>query len=107
LKRELATAQISTSKLERKEQRIHMRLQSPDKSAAFSMLIKEKFPSLVFVSEPNAEPGESVLAFEEREQRRVRDFAVDQSLETIRNRIDQFGVREALIQRSGTDGILI
>jgi len=107
LKRELASAQIPTAKLERKEQRIHVRLQSPDKSSAFSTLVKEKFPSLVFASEPAAEPGEMVLAFEDREQRRIRDFAVDQSLETIRNRIDQFGVREALIQRSGVDGILV
>src|SRR6185295_8970936 len=107
LKRELATAQIPTAKLERKEQRIFVRLQSPDKSSAFSALVKEKFPSLVFVSEAGADPAETVLTFEDRERRRIRDFAVDQSLETIRNRIDQFGVREALIQRSGNDGILI
>jgi preprotein translocase subunit SecD len=107
LKRELATAQIATTRLERKGQRLHLRLQNPDKSAALSDLVKNKFPSLVFSSEAGTEAGEVVLAFEEREQRRIREFAVDQSLETIRNRIDQFGVREALIQRSGGDGILI
>jgi preprotein translocase subunit SecD len=32
---------------------------------------------------------------------------VDQSLETIRNRIDQFGVSEPVIQRQGQTGILI
>ena len=107
LRRELATAQIATARLERKGQRIHLRLQSPDKSTALSDLVKNKFPSLVFSSDAGTEAGEVVLAFEEREQRRVREFAVDQSLETIRNRIDQFGVREALIQRSGSDGILV
>ncbi len=69
--------------------------------------MKNRFPSLVFSSEPNAEAGETLLTFDEREQRRIREFAVDQSIETIRNRIDQFGVRESLIQRSGTDGILV
>jgi preprotein translocase subunit SecD len=107
LRRELATAQISVAKLERKGDRIHLRLQSPEKNSAFSELVKDRFPSLVLASVPDAEPGELALAFEEREQRRVREFAVDQSLETIRNRIDQFGVREALIQRTGTDGILV
>ena len=48
-----------------------------------------------------------VLTFDPREQRRIREFAVDQSIETIRNRIDQFGVREPLIQRTGTTDILI
>ncbi len=35
----------------------------------------------------------------------LRDQAVDQALETIRNRIDQFGVSEPVIQRQGTDRI--
>jgi preprotein translocase subunit SecD len=107
LRRELAAAQIATARLERKGQRIHLRLANPDKKAVFSDLVKDKFPSLVVSSATDAEAGEIVLAFEDREQRRIREFAVDQSLETIRNRIDQFGVREALIQRSGSDGILV
>jgi preprotein translocase subunit SecD len=107
LKRELAAAQIATAKMERQGDRIHLRLQSPDKSSALSELVKDKFPSLVFGPDPNGDAGEVVLAFDDREQRRIREFAVDQSIETIRNRIDQFGVREALIQRSGVDGILI
>ena len=41
------------------------------------------------------------------EIRTVRDSAVKQALETIRNRIDQFGVTEPTIQRQGEDRILI
>lgn len=104
LKRELSAAQIGTAKLERRGKEIHIQLASPDKSSALSELIKDKFPSLVFGT---GDAGEAVLTFDEREQRRIREFAVDQSIETIRNRIDQFGVREALIQKSGSDGILI
>jgi preprotein translocase subunit SecD len=36
--------------------------------------------------------------------RSVKDMAVRQALETIRNRIDQFGVAEPLIQREGLEG---
>ena len=39
--------------------------------------------------------------------RRIKQSAVDQSLETIRNRIDQFGVSEPIIQRQGDRDILI
>lgn len=39
--------------------------------------------------------------------RSLRDYAVDQSMETIRNRIDQFGVSEPIIQRQGQTNILI
>ncbi|MGE5237012.1 MAG: protein translocase subunit SecD [Acidobacteriota bacterium] len=36
--------------------------------------------------------------------RNIKDMAVRQGLETIRNRIDQFGVSEPLIQREGLEG---
>jgi preprotein translocase subunit SecD len=41
------------------------------------------------------------------EVRRIKQSAVDQSLETIRNRVDQFGVSEPVIQRQGDRDILI
>jgi preprotein translocase subunit SecD len=37
----------------------------------------------------------------------MKDQAVDQSLETIRNRIDQFGVAEPIIQRYGREQIIV
>jgi preprotein translocase subunit SecD len=37
----------------------------------------------------------------------LKDQAVNQTLETIRNRIDQFGVAEPLIQRQGEDRIVV
>ena len=36
--------------------------------------------------------------------RTIRDLAVRQGLETIRNRVDQFGVSEPIIQRQGLEG---
>jgi preprotein translocase subunit SecD len=107
LKRELTGAQIPTSKLERSGKRLHLVLRDPAKSASLSDLLKNQFPVLVVTSDPSAQPGDTVLGFDEREERRIREFAVDQSIETIRNRIDQFGVREPVIQRSGADGILV
>jgi preprotein translocase subunit SecD len=38
---------------------------------------------------------------------RIRVFAVDQGLETIRNRIDQFGVAETTVVKQGTNRILV
>ncbi len=37
----------------------------------------------------------------------IRAFAVDQALETIRNRVDEFGVSEPTIQRTGAHSILV
>lgn len=48
-----------------------------------------------------------VLGLDNQEEQRIKTFAVDQSLQIIRNRIDGFGVSEPLIQKQGTDNILV
>ena len=51
--------------------------------------------------------GRFVLAMRERAVAQLRDDAVRQGVETIRNRVDQFGVAEPTITRQGGDRILI
>lgn len=53
------------------------------------------------------EAMELVYSLTDREVDRIRQNAVDQGLETIRNRVDQFGVAEPTIQRQGERRILI
>ena len=51
--------------------------------------------------------GRLVLALKLREAVHIRELAVRQGLETIRNRIDQFGVAEPSIQQQGDNRILV
>jgi preprotein translocase subunit SecD len=48
-----------------------------------------------------------VYELREGEIKRIKDSAINQALETIRNRIDQFGVAEPLIQRQGLKQIVV
>jgi preprotein translocase subunit SecD len=71
--------------------------------AKIEKLVKDRFPDL----QPQA-GGEGLgYALSPTELTRIRDGAVTQAVETIRNRIDQFGVAEPLIQRQGVDEILV
>jgi preprotein translocase subunit SecD len=71
-------------------------------------VLKGDFPNLTVVNtQTTAGTTEFFVTLSKEELRAVRDFAVDQSLETIRNRIDQFGVSEPIIQRQGQQDILI
>ena len=72
-------------------------------------LFKSDFGSLIEAKPTQTVGGASefYLTLSKEELRALRDYAVDQSLETIRNRIDQFGVSEPIIQRQGQTGILI
>ena len=57
------------------------------------------------LSEFKVDRGENVTATLRPEiARSIRDLAVRQGLETIRNRVDQFGVSEPVIQRQGIEG---
>jgi preprotein translocase subunit SecD len=48
-----------------------------------------------------------VYKLSDREAGRIKETSADQALETIRNRIDQFGVAEPTIHRQGTNEIVV
>src|SRR5262245_60038779 len=58
-------------------------------------------------TDENAAAGTFKLVLTDAEIRRLSDLAVRQGVETIRNRVDQFGVAEPTITRQGKDRILI
>lgn len=55
----------------------------------------------------DAESFAAVLDLPDKDVQQMKKLAVDQALETIRNRIDQFGVTEPDIRRQGENRILI
>jgi preprotein translocase subunit SecD len=63
--------------------------------------------SALEIKEADQAAGRVVLALRPREIASQRDEAVRVGLETIRNRIDQFGVAEPSIQRQGDNRILV
>lgn len=63
-------------------------------------LVRSTYPALIQVA-----PGTYKLS--DAEAGRIKDNAADQVLETIRNRIDQFGVAEPTIIRQGPDELVI
>ncbi|MFQ5329556.1 MAG: protein translocase subunit SecD [Thermodesulfobacteriota bacterium] len=67
-------------------------------------VISKEFP---LFSSPKS--GERALLFSLNgdEQKRIHEWATSQALETIRNRIDKFGVTEPLIQKQGDREIVI
>jgi preprotein translocase subunit SecD len=66
----------------------------------------DDFPTYMEV-EGSATPNSVLWALRDTEIKRIKDSAINQALETIRNRIDQFGVAEPLIQRQGLKQIVV
>jgi len=66
-------------------------------------LIKDSYPGLEFSRSQKT----LIVKYSSAEIGRLLDSATEQALETIRNRIDQFGVAEPTIQRQGKDEIVV
>ncbi|MBF0564137.1 MAG: protein translocase subunit SecD [Nitrospirae bacterium] len=65
--------------------------------------IENAYPALT-VKESS---GKLVYTLSEKEVKHIKENATEQALETIRNRIDQFGVSEPVIQRQGENEIIV
>lgn len=75
-----------------------------DAEQKLSELLETDFPSL----KPGSLVGGEVEAkLDEPEAKRIRDYSVDQGLETIRNRIDQLGLTEPVVLREGAERIVV
>ena len=89
-------------------QRLTVTVYDEQAGAQVEALMAENFPDL----EPltlTAEGGyiEKNFRLSDREVSRIKDYAVRQALETLRNRVDQFGVSEPTLQLQTGGRILI
>jgi len=107
LRRSLNEAKVSGVTVERVGQALRIRATTQEAKNATEKTLTDQFPSLTQEGAPSAGEGEISVVLDEREKRRIREYALEQSLETLRNRIDQFGVAEPTVQRQGNQDILI
>jgi preprotein translocase subunit SecD len=127
---EVQTAKAVESTLERtvgdlketlmdKKIRFRLKERTKDKSAtfdfpdaasrdAFDTLLKNEYPDLEVATSETVD-GRAVISLKIKDKRAVdiKKMAVEQSLETIRNRVDQFGISEPEIIPQGIDRIIV
>jgi preprotein translocase subunit SecD len=84
---------------------VTIQFQNDDLKAQIQKMIDD-YPTF---SETESAGSANRLVWElrEAEAKRIKDSAINQALETIRNRIDQFGVTEPIVQRQGLKQIVV
>lgn len=70
-------------------------------------LLKRQFPELIFVTEERESGFWLTATITEQKLKEMRDYAVQQNLNTLSKRINSIGVAEPLIQRQGADRIVV
>ncbi|MDD5722205.1 MAG: protein translocase subunit SecD [Syntrophales bacterium] len=93
-----------------REEGIFTTLELTDREARtqFEKVLKDGFPSVEIKSSEVVDGKEKIwLKINNKQIEAIEKFALEQSLETIRNRVDEFGVSEPEIIPQGKDRILI
>ncbi|MDG2307306.1 MAG: protein translocase subunit SecD [Candidatus Binatia bacterium] len=106
LARELRDEEIGVKEIEHEGTALTVHLESAEQRQAFDEFVATRFPSLE-IGSAGSSLADLTLTPDKREVDRIKKLALDQSLETIRNRIDQFGVAEPIIQRQGASDIVV
>jgi preprotein translocase subunit SecD len=97
IKKKNITADVKVSGTE-------IRVSGASDAKAVEGLVKDQFPSL----ESSFTTGSDLIfSLRADETKAIKANSVDQAIETIRNRIDQFGVSEPTIHRQGANEIVI
>jgi SecD/SecF fusion protein len=84
--------------------RVRLRLADPGAGSTVRQILAEEFPNLDLRA---GEKGVIEVGLNPKEIKNIEENAVTQSVEVIRNRIDQFGVTEPVIVRQGKDEIVL
>jgi preprotein translocase subunit SecD len=69
-------------------------------------LIEREFPALVVETSVDDEP-QLLASLSEDEAEAIRKFALQQNITTLRNRVNELGVAEPVIQQQGTNRIVV
>lgn len=103
-RRLLREARIRYSGISRVEgQGIRINFREPDSVDKAVVLLRPDFPELNFIGQDTS----ILVSISELELKAIRDYAIQQNIITLRNRVNELGVAEPIVQRSGLDRIVV
>ncbi len=76
----------------------------PSKDSDFRRILNERYTEWDLISTAGEVPNTYTIRLKPAQEQTYRDQSVDQAINTIRNRIDQLGVGETIIQKHGGPG---
>ncbi len=108
IKDDLKDKGVPVGRLER-EKSNQIILEASGEKEKWEKVLSQRYPMMQELSSSTLDKGiwRVVFILDSRQADQIKKNAIDQALETIRNRIDQFGVSEPEITLQGTDRILI
>ncbi|PRY69856.1 protein translocase subunit SecD [Halomonas ventosae] len=89
------------------ERTISMAFANAEDRDAARRLIAREFPDFDYQSEGDDRGARLVMTMTDQAVQELQDYAINQNLTTLRNRVNELGVAEPLVQRQGPDRIVV
>lgn len=104
---ELREAKIRYRAIDKTKDSVVVRLRDAEQVEQAKNALEKLHPDMVFVE--NDSKGRYLLTatFTEARLQEIRNYAVDQNITILRNRVNELGVAEPLVQRQGANRIVV
>jgi len=99
--------QARPSGISREGQQLVLRFRASSNRDAARALIERNYPDLALRDEERDGELRLIGSMRPEAEKRIQEFAIQQNLTTLRNRVNELGVAEPIIQQSGIDRIVV
>ena len=103
----LRTEKIHYTAIARRGNGVELKFGSAEERNAAEESLHKQFPELVLTEKDEAGSANLMAVVNEQQQRATRKFAVEQNITTLRNRVNELGVAEPVIQQQGENRIVV
>jgi preprotein translocase subunit SecD len=86
---------------------VRIGLRSGDDAQKFASLLRRQDPNLSVDADTLGEGGSVTVSLSPTQIKQRQDFAIQQNITTLRNRVDELGVTEPIVARQGLDRIVV
>src|SRR5690606_23912297 len=87
--------------------RIIGRFKDGELAAQATDIVRKEYPELILAEEADADGVRLLWSLSEQKIRDIENYSVEQNLTTLRNRVNELGVAEPLVQRQGRNRIVV
>ncbi|MDA1107846.1 MAG: protein translocase subunit SecD [Proteobacteria bacterium] len=91
----------------RSSQGLEFKFRNQDERDKARDVVHNEYPALVLTDADSADSFNLIATLSNAEQREVRKFALQQNITTLRNRVNELGVAEPVIQQQGDSRIVV
>lgn len=107
IRTELRNGKIRYSRIAREGNQVKVKFSTRDQRDAAIQALSRAYPDLNLTGRDGAEEFSIAVTLKPEAERRIQEFAVKQNIQTLRNRVNELGVAEPVIQQQGVDRVVV